>query len=242
MKRVDPSKFYDDMGELYTQKNENSVFNNSYERPATISLLPDVLNKSVLDAGCGGGTLTEWLVNQGAKVTAVDVSGKLVSFTKDRVGSKADVRIADLSKPLSFIPNNSIDVIVSSLVLHYIEDWSVTFSEFNRMLKNEGSTIVFSVHHPHADWLWHDRENYFKKEILEETWTIQEKSFQISYYHRTLEEIFEVFVKAGFYVDKLLEPLPSPEIKTKNPRDYFILSTKPRFLFFRLKKLLYHKN
>lgn len=236
MKRVDPSKFYDDMAELYAQKNEKSIFNNSYERPATISLLPNVLNKNVLDAGCGSGALTDWLVNQGAKVTAVDVSGKLVSLTKERVGSKVDVRIADLSKPLSFIPNNSIDVIVSSLVLHYIEDWSVTFSEFNRMLKNEGS-VVLSVHHPHADWLWHDRENYFKKEILEETWTIQEKSFQISYYHRTLEEMFEIFAKTGFYVDKLLEPLPSPEIKTKNPRDYFILSTKPRFLFFRLKKL-----
>jgi SAM-dependent methyltransferase len=236
MKRVDPSKFYDDMAELYVQKNEKSVFNNNYERPATISLLPNVLNKNVLDAGCGGGALTEFLLNQGAKVTAVDVSRKLVSLTKERVGLKADVRMADLSKPLSFIRDNSIDVIVSSLVLHYIEDWGVIFSEFNRMLKNEGS-VVFSVHHPHADWLWHDRENYFKKEILEETWTIQEKSFQISYYHRTLEEMFEVFVKAGFYVDKLLEPLPSPEIKTENPRDYFILSTKPRFLFFRLKKL-----
>ena len=93
------------------------------------------------------------------------------------------------------------------------------------------------MHHPHADWLWHNKENYFKKEILEETWTIQEKSFQIRYYHRTLDEIFEIFAKTGFYVDKLLEPFPSPEIKTKNPKDFIILSTKPRFLFFRLKKL-----
>ena len=50
-------------------------------------------------------------------------------------------------------------------------------------------------------------------------------------------EVFEVIHETGFYVEKLLEPAPLPEGQNIDPEFYESLITKPRFLFFRLKKL-----
>ncbi len=147
---ANPSKQYDDMAELYAQKNETSLHNALYERPATKAIMPDIKGNKVLDAGCGSGSLTEWLVTQGANVIACDISEEMVKCTKKRLGDKAQVLVADLSKPLDFISDNSIDVIVSSLVLHYISNWLIVFTEFSRILKKNGY-VVFSTHHPHAD-------------------------------------------------------------------------------------------
>lgn len=37
-----------------------------------------------------------------------------------------------------------------------------------------------------------------------------------------------------FYVDELVEPMPLPECDEHFPEDYASLTTKPRFLYFRL--------
>ena len=44
---------YDEMAEAYAARIETKPHNAYYERPATLSLLPDVRGKRVLDAGCG---------------------------------------------------------------------------------------------------------------------------------------------------------------------------------------------
>ncbi|NHJ87794.1 MAG: class I SAM-dependent methyltransferase [Asgard group archaeon] len=234
--KSDAAKDYDEMDEVYIRKSENFVYNAHYERPAIISLLGEVKGKKVLDAGCGGGVLTEWLVENGGDVIAFDISEKMVEHAKKRLKEKAVILQADLSQSLDFVDDYSIDVIVSSLVLHYIDNWLPVFSEFDRILKSNGF-VVFSVHHPHADWLWFNKENYFKKELYNDTWTIEGKPYHVSYYHRTLASMFAIFKKFNFYVDVLLEPLPTKEAKEIDPEAYEKLAKNPRFLFFKLKKL-----
>lgn len=58
----------------YSADNAESATNACYERPGTIDLLPDVNGLRVLDAGCGSGVLTEWLLDHGADVTSIDLS------------------------------------------------------------------------------------------------------------------------------------------------------------------------
>ena len=232
--KSDPKKEYNEMSELYAIKSEKSIHNAYYDRPAIKSLAADVKSKTILEIGCAGGVLTEWLIDEGANVTAIDISEKMVEYTKKRVGSKAKVIVADVSKPLDFIESESIDMIVASLVLHYISNWLPVFDEFKRILKKDGS-IVISTHHPHADWRWFDKKNYFKKELYEDTWTIEGKPYSVTFYHRTLANMFAIFRRAGFYVDILLEPLPVPEVKEMAPEIYAELTTKPHFLFLKLK-------
>ncbi len=129
---------YENMAEHYFEYVDSKPFNAYYERPATTSLIPNVQGKKVLDAGCAAGWYTQWLLDKGAEVIALDFSQRMIEMTTRRVGSRARIIKADLNEPLSFIKSESIDVIVSSLSLHYIEDWKVVLSEFNRILYKGG--------------------------------------------------------------------------------------------------------
>src|SRR5688572_14833834 len=141
-----------------------------YERPATLSLLPDVRGLRVLDAGCGPGVYAEWLVNHGAKVVAFDVTPQMVEFTRRRVGQRLEsVLVADLNKPLDFAETASFDLVICPLVMDYIEDWQPVFVEFFRILK-PGGLFVYSAGHPASSWAYRLRDNYFDIELKEELW------------------------------------------------------------------------
>src|SRR5262245_24979906 len=93
---------YEQFADRYAARVETKAHNAYYERPATLSLLPDVKGLRVLDAGCGPGIYAEWLVDHGASVVAIDVTPRMVELTRERVSSRADVRQADLTRPLDF--------------------------------------------------------------------------------------------------------------------------------------------
>ena len=75
------------MDEDYIKKVKSSLYNAYYERSAVKALLKGINNKEVLEIGCAGGSLTELLISQGAKVTAIDVSKKMREYTMKRIGS-----------------------------------------------------------------------------------------------------------------------------------------------------------
>ena len=140
-----------------------------FERPASLSLLPDVKGKRVLDAGCGPGVYAEWLVTHGADVLAVDVSAKMVQYAGQRLGGRAKVIRADLSRPLNFLGDASFDIVLSTLALDYVKDWYRIFKEFYRVLRKSG-VLVFSVCHPFAGMTLHDTGRYFDTELFRNQW------------------------------------------------------------------------
>ena len=56
---------YEKMADSYAKKVETQPHNAYLERPTTLSLLPNLAGKLVLEAGCGPGHNTEWLLNLG---------------------------------------------------------------------------------------------------------------------------------------------------------------------------------
>jgi ubiquinone/menaquinone biosynthesis C-methylase UbiE len=226
---------YDAMSTAYRAANDDGAFNAYYERPATISLLGDVANLRVLEAGCGPGALTEWLVDNGASVVALDVSQGMVRLARERLGDRAHILIADLAEPLTFAADASIDLVVASLVLHYLPDWTTPLAEFHRILA-PGGAVVFSTHHPAMDWQLHSRHDYFATIQITETWDKGGQPFDVTFWRRPLTAITAAVSDAGFVIDRLVEPAPSPELRERNPLDYAKLSTGPRFIFFRLTK------
>jgi ubiquinone/menaquinone biosynthesis C-methylase UbiE len=225
---------YDAMSAAYRVNNEERAFNAYYERPATIALLGDVTGLRVLEAGCGPGVLTEWLAGHGAAVTAVDVSPEMVRLAQDRVGARALVRNADLAEPLD-VADASVDLIVASLVLHYLADWDGPLAEFHRVL-TPGGAVVFSTHHPAMDWQLHSPADYFATKQVTESWQLGAAAFEVTFWRRPLTAITEAISRAGFVIDRMVEPEPRPELRQVDPDAYHRLRTRPAFLFFRLTK------
>jgi SAM-dependent methyltransferase len=227
---------YDAMAAQYAAENAQSAHNAYYERPATLALLGDVRGRRVLDAGCGAGALTAALAARGAVVTGFDISPAMLGLARQALGGRAELLIGDLSGPLSFAPDGSFDVVVASLVLHYVRDWEPVLSEFRRVLRPEGA-VVFSTHHPAMDWQLHSPADYFAVSHVTETWEMGSGEYEVSFWRRPLTAMCEAIASAGFVIERLVEPAPLPELADRDPAAYQKIRTQPRFLFFRLRPI-----
>ena len=223
---------YDAMASRYVPKNEDGAFNALYERPATFALAGDVQGLRVLEVGCGAGPLTELLVDAGAEVTAVDVSSKMLELAHARLKHNATLLMADISKPLEFAEDRSFDLVVGSLVLHYVERWEPVLLEFRRLLR-PGGAVVFSTHHPTMDWELAP-DDYFATCQVTDRWTMGDRTFDVTFWRRPLTAMTAAIAAAGFLIEQLVEPQPSPELADRDAETYRALATSPRFLFFRL--------
>ncbi|MGE7824045.1 class I SAM-dependent methyltransferase [Paenibacillus sp. NPDC093718] len=228
-------------GDYERHVDSQSGHNAYYERPAMIHLLPANMEQmTVLDAGCAAGWYTEQFLKRGARVTAVDLSPAMVEACKRRVGNEATVFACDITEELPF-EDEAFDLIVSSLTLHYIEDWAPTFREFQRVLKPGGS-LIYSVHHPFMDVKHFDRQDYFARELLTEVWNKPESGpVEVSFYRRPIQEIINL-TSSRFRIDQLIEPQPSladkdnPEAKEWMAKWFDRLMTNPHFLIVRANK------
>jgi SAM-dependent methyltransferase len=144
-----------------------------------------------------------------------------------------DLSAADLEQPLSFAADDAFDLVVASLVLHYVRDWASVLGEFRRVLKPDGA-VVFSTHHPTLDWQLHSPEDYFAVKQVTERWTMGSKEFDVTFWRRPLTAMTDAIALAGFVIDRLVEPEPVPELRDRDPDAYVKIRRAPRFLFFRL--------
>jgi SAM-dependent methyltransferase len=222
---------YEAMADTYAAVVDTKPHNAYYERPAVLSLLPPVAGLQVLDAGCGSGWYAEALVERGATVTAVDVSPKMVALTRARLGDRAVALQADLGRPLDFAANGAFDLVLCPLVMHYLRDWDGALTEFHRILGASG-ILLFSTHHPFMDFQTHEVDTYFGTQLLEEQWSTGE----VRFYRRPLTAMFDALARAGFVVERLLEPQPTEEFRRADPKDYEQLSKNPGFLVIRARR------
>jgi SAM-dependent methyltransferase len=226
---------YEDFAEDYAARVRTKSHNALIERPAMLSLLPDVTGMRVLDAGCGPGVYAEMLVNLGADVVALDVSLKMIEIARQSLGDRVSFHIANLEEPLDFLEDESFDLILSSLVLDYIYDWDNLLFEYIRLLR-PGGIFVFSVGHPMADFRLPGSCNYFKIKKLEYTWTGFGKPVLMPFYRRSFEAMIGPLRRAGFAIDEVIEPKPVSECKESDPEVYETRSKRPTFICFRAQK------
>jgi len=208
-----------------------------------MKLLPDDMKgTAVLDAGCAAGWYAEQFAKRGAKVTAIDLSPAMVEACRRRLGDQANAFVCDMTEPLPF-PDETFDRIVSSLTLHYIDDWTPTLREFRRVLKPGGS-LIYSVHHPFMDVfiMNESRRDYFSHERLTEVWNKQESGpVEVTFFRRTLQEIVNV-TSQSFVLEAIIEPQPTADAKDKpaaagwHKRWYERLMRHPHFLIVQARK------
>lgn len=226
---------YDSMAEAYAAAIEENPRSAYYERPALMDLLPDVSGRRVLDAGCGPGVMMEWFLSQGANVVGVDVSANMLKLAEQRVGDAAVLHVADLEEPMPFLEDSSFDVILSSGTLGYVRDWLALFREFSRVLK-PGGCVVFSVGHPCSEYTLNETDDYFSTELREYTWRGLGDTIVVPCYRRPLSHMTEPIVRAGFSIERVVEPVPTEEFAEIEPEEYAQLMRRPRVLCVRVRK------
>ncbi|MCY9873738.1 class I SAM-dependent DNA methyltransferase [Vibrio barjaei] len=229
------------MGEMYTKHAEkyadaieNNAYNGLYERPSTLALVGEVNNKAVLDLGCGPGVYAQHFVNQGATVTAVDLSEQMVQITKQKLGDAVTCYAQDLSDGLPKEADDSYDFVVCPLMVHYLEDLVPLFKEVNRVLK-QGGWFIFSTHHPLVDFEDDAFSNYFAVERITEDWNTVGEPVEVSFFRRSFTNLFDSLAESGFTLDKFSEGQPDPAMKEVSPETFDKLSRRPNFIFIRAK-------
>lgn len=219
---------WQELAEAYSEQVGTKPHNALYERPATLSLLPDVKGKRILeDAGCGPGDYADLLVSEGAEVVGFDRSPRMVELARARLGSRAAIIEADLREPLEFAEAGEFDIVLSSLALDYVPDWASVFQEFFRVLGPKG-LVVLSAGHPFDDfWRFRGHANYFEIEPVRETWTGFGFEVEVPFYRRPLSEMVNPLIAAGFQLLEILEPRPPNEFKDFEPEEYKKLVKQP---------------
>jgi len=221
---------YDTFAESYSAENESSLLNAYYERPAMLALAGDVDGHRILDAGCGSGPLSAALIAKGAIMTGFDSSPAMLDLARQRLGAAADLHVADLSKPLPFA-DDSFDDVVSSLVLHYLEDWSAPLAELRRVLK-PGGRLILSVNHPTVSVVTQPTEDYFAIRQYSEDYEFDGEPAVLTFWHRPLHAMFNAFTSAGYRMATVSEPEPSPDTPHELLPPRILSGEKSAFLSF----------
>jgi SAM-dependent methyltransferase len=231
MSDVDQANDYDRFAEVYAAETEDNLTNAYYTLPAMVALAGDVTGHRILDAGCGAGPLSARLRDRGAVVSGFDSSSAMVALARKRLGDDVDLRVAALGEPLPY-DDASFDDVVSSLVLHYLEDWGPALAELRRVLR-PGARLIAALQHPYVDYALQDpRPNYHATTSWTDEWTYAGRTFPMTFWRRPLHAMSDAFTAAGFRLSVISEPQPDPAARELFPEDFHEVSTKITFLFF----------
>jgi len=150
----------------------------------------DLSGMKVLDAMCGSGQTTEYLLSRGAHVTGLDLSNEVISSFKSRWTNCDAIQRSLLD---SGLPNESFDCVVIVGGLHHIHpNVSAALSEINRVLKPGGYLCFMEPHSGSLPdvirriWYKHDRffsdnEASVDVDSFEQEFTAQFKSHKVTY-------------------------------------------------------------
>jgi SAM-dependent methyltransferase len=222
---------YDGFADEYLEQASTAPYNALYDRPATLDLIGDVAGKRVLDAACGPGLYVKELIARGASVLGCDASPRMIELAKAEVGNTAELRVHSLEETFNWIEDKSLDVVVCALAYHYLNNRPAFLDEVYRIPQPSGY-LVLSTHHPTSDWA-RLGGSYFAIEPVTETWS---RGWKITAWRMPLTQVAEEFAEAGFVIDRLIEPLPSPEMAESHPESFEKLHSLPAFILFRLVK------
>ncbi|ABW27705.1 class I SAM-dependent methyltransferase [Acaryochloris marina] len=104
------------------------------QEQATLSMLTQYPNASILDVGGGHGQLTEALINKGFALTVLGSSLSCQNRIKPYIDAgQCEFKVGDvLSLPY---PDNTFDIVVSYRFLAHVNQWQAFLSELGRVAK-----------------------------------------------------------------------------------------------------------
>ena len=184
-------------------------------------MFPDLKGKTVLDLGCGYGWHSKYASLMGAeKVIGIDISRRMIEKAKT-INCEKNIEYEVCNLEDYSYPEDTYDLVISNLVLHYIENLEDIYRKVYRTLKTKG-VFLFNIEHPtftagiKEDWIY-DKEgkpeywaidNYYSPGERETLFLGQ----KVIKEHHTLTQILNTLLIVGFRILNVEEAMPPKEM------------------------------
>ncbi|MFC1742048.1 class I SAM-dependent methyltransferase [Nanoarchaeota archaeon] len=207
--------------------------------PALENSMGDIHGKDVLDAGCGDGFFTRWLRSRGAHAIGIDLSSD--SISKDCENDpEGEYHVMDVKK---ITLGDKFDWVLSLYVLlsfNSREDVKKAIKSMGDRLKPDGRLIIATTHPAFDDYnanmcsltRSYPEKYRYTKSGTPMTFKSKDGRLEFTDYHWMIEDYVNCIMQAGLLVEKILEPLPVPESKEKDPELYEARMEKPTGILF----------
>lgn len=181
-------------------------------RESEAGLLGAVSDRNWLEVGSGAGQCARWIVAQGGRAIAVDLSGRQLQHGS-RLSEQTGIAVASVQADAARLPlaSGCLDGAFSSYgALPFVDDVGAVMAEVHRVLR-PGAPWVFSVSHP-IRWAFPDDPgpggltvtgSYFDRRAYLE-YAAGEPVY--AEHHRTVGDWVRSVVAAGFELLDLVEP------------------------------------
>jgi ubiquinone/menaquinone biosynthesis C-methylase UbiE len=100
-------------------------------------------NSTILDAGCGTGSLLKILSkNKTLKLYGIDVSPKMLEIAKKKLKDRAKLSLIPVEK---IHYRNKFDYVFSIIAMHHYYDQEKAIKNFYKSLKSKGKVVILDV-------------------------------------------------------------------------------------------------
>lgn len=202
----------------------------------------DVEGLKVLDCGCGEGRFCRILAERGAGyVLGLDLCEPMIEAARGLQSGRDEYRLQDV-QDLSFLEDESFDLVVSYLNQCDLPDFAANTKEVFRVLKKGGRFIIANLHpmrsatgqwcrSPEGEKLHVTVDHYFEEG--ERHWKMMGVWF--TNFHRSLATYINTFIRTGFLLEKNVEPTVTSEQLKEYPELEDELRV-PNFIIYVLRK------
>lgn len=215
----DPFSDGDFVDRFMQRRDEEDSVNLSVDEPAILGLVRKLRPSRAMELGCATGALTASLAELCGSVTAVDGSDAMLERAKAYCLAKNVTFVKSRFEDLR--PTGDFDLVVSSMSLHLVEDFSTIASLVFGCLA-PGGRFIFSQRHPirtahptgeiavgdRSGWVVLD---YFDVGRRSYNWL----GYEVTYFLRTVSDLITGLISAGFTLRGLTEPTPTYSELTK---------------------------
>ena len=171
--------------------------------------------KNILDLGCGSGYWTRFFRSRGAHCIGVDVSPEQIKLAKSFNTRGIDYVVSDIA---AFNPLKRFDVV---FIDHVISETSSPkkavqiLERVRELLKKNGFMLLNEVHPSIANFpfrkLKAPKNYHYFQSAAPLTFRVKQmngRSVTLHDYHWTLQDFSSFLQKAGFFIEKIIEPRP----------------------------------
>jgi transcriptional regulator with XRE-family HTH domain/SAM-dependent methyltransferase len=174
-----------------------------------LNLLGDLLDKRVLEIGCGNGRSLKYVADLGATdLWGLDISENQIERTKDFLESQK-VRAKLVCSPMEEecgLPTDYFDLVYSVYGIGWTTDLDKTFKRIHSYLKKDG-VFVFGWSHPiHKCVSVENGKLIFSNSYFNEEWycaDMSDKEIMLS--NRMLSTYINSLASNGFVIEELIE-------------------------------------